>query len=151
MLVLTACNMDIVAPTTKERITGNRRHRRFKKIGSIFGKEGMTWRPSVSTEKTTIPKSSSNPSNLFQVALDAIAQYPIASSDSAAGIIVTDWKIDTPTSRSKVIVRIVCGQPQVKVFEQTYREGTWWDAPQATAQAEILRKDILKKSRKTAK
>jgi hypothetical protein len=145
--VLTACTTDTTPPP--EHITGNRRHRRFKTIGKVFDKKALTFYPNQSV-KGAVSLSSTPPtykaSALFQAALGVVSAYPIALSDSSAGVIVTDWRTDTSTRRSKVIIRLIKNQPHVQVFQQTYQSGTWWDAPQATACAEALRTDILNKA-----
>jgi hypothetical protein len=150
--VLVSCSQDNAVTTTptprKKLITGGRRHRRFKDVGHVFGEDGLTWRfDGLEAKKnTSAPQPVLGAVNLFQAALDVVSAYPIASSDSAAGVIVTDWKTSGSNARSKVIIRIADKNVQAQVFEQTYRDGAWWDTPPSTARAETLRREILKKA-----
>jgi len=92
---------------------------------------------------------------LWRAALDTLAFMPLASTDSAGGIIVTDWYSPpkVPGERMKVTVyimdlRLRADAIRVAVFRQIRgKGGAWQDATVQAGTAERLEDAILTRAR----
>ena len=93
-------------------------------------------------------------SYLWRAALDTISFAPIAQTDSAGGVIVTEWYSNPadPTDRVKVSVAILdatlrADALRVTAARQRLQNGQWVDAPVAAATVQRLEDIILTRAR----
>lgn len=92
--------------------------------------------------------------HLWRAALDVVSVLPLAQTDSAGGVIISEWASvpNTPSERLKLNVTLL-GQSltpdavTVKVFKQKREKSMWVDAPQDVATARQLEDAILTKAR----
>ncbi|MDP8994410.1 MAG: DUF3576 domain-containing protein [Pseudomonadota bacterium] len=91
---------------------------------------------------------------LWQAALDTLSFAPLAETDSAGGVIVTDWYANpqSPTERVKVTVTILdqdlrADALRVAASRQTLQNGQWLEAPVAAATVQRLEEIILTRAR----
>lgn len=102
------------------------------------------------TQITTIGVNS----YLWRASLDALAFMPLVQTDSAGGVIVTDWYINpsNPGERVKVSVAILdqdlrADALRVAASRQVSQGGNWVDAPVQAATVQKLEDIILTKAR----
>jgi hypothetical protein len=102
------------------------------------------------TQITTIGVNS----YLWRASLDALSFMPLVQTDSAGGVIVTDWYINpgNPGERVKVSVAILdqdlrADALRVAASRQVSQNGTWVDAPVQAATVQKLEDIILTKAR----
>ena len=93
-------------------------------------------------------------SYLWRAALDTVSFAPIAQTDSAGGVIVTEWYSNPadPTDRVKVSVAILdatlrADALRVTAARQRLQNGQWVDAPVAAATVQRLEDIILTRAR----
>jgi predicted small lipoprotein YifL len=93
-------------------------------------------------------------SYLWRAALDTVSFAPIAQTDSAGGVIVTEWYVNPadPTDRVKVSVAILdatlrADALRVTAARQRLQNGQWVDAPVAAATVQRLEEIILTRAR----
>lgn len=93
-------------------------------------------------------------SYLWRAALDTVAFAPLAQTDSAGGVIVTDWYVNPadPTDRVKLSVTILdatlrADALRVSAARQRLQNGQWVDAPVAAATVQRLEEIILTRAR----
>ncbi len=93
-------------------------------------------------------------SYLWRASLDALSFMPLLQTDSAGGVIVTDWYVNpnTPTERMKVTVTILdqdlrADAIRVAALRQVNRGGQWVEAPVAAATVQKLEDIILTRAR----
>jgi hypothetical protein len=93
-------------------------------------------------------------SYLWRAALDTVSFAPIAQTDSAGGVIVTEWYVNPadPTDRVKVSVAILdatlrADALRVTAARQRMQNGQWTDAPVAAATVQRLEDIILTRAR----
>jgi hypothetical protein len=135
------------------------RHDRISKdVGSIFGGDkivfGRSIRSSTSasrqankeehkgdeskeqvnkTTKKTCTKCGQSTKRVadyfWQATLDSLRSVPIVASDSAGGVISTDWYEDVKDSDTRYKLNILVGTTEVKVsaFKQLYKDNRWRD------------------------
>ncbi|PZP19434.1 MAG: DUF3576 domain-containing protein [Sphingomonas hengshuiensis] len=91
---------------------------------------------------------------LWRASLDTISFMPLLQTDSAGGVIVTDWYANpaTPAERMKVTVSILdqdlrADAVRVAIRRQINRDGQWIDAPVKAATAQKLEDIILTHAR----
>ena len=118
---------------------------------NIFGKNSNNEKNSKQAKDAP-----ENAQALWDAALDAIDQKPIAVSDFKGGVISTDWYQDTKNNneRSKVNISITSSaikssSIKVQVFKQTLSPSTnqWVDVQEKqTKEADALKGKILKKA-----
>lgn len=65
----------------------------------------------------------------WQATLDSLRSVPIVASDSAGGVISTDWYEDVKDSDTRYKLNILVGATEVKVsaFKQLYKDNRWRD------------------------
>ncbi len=89
---------------------------------------------------------------VFDVALDQVSFMPLASVDSIAGIIVTDWySLSDGNSRVKINIRIESQDLTdesitVSLFTQSLENNRWIDNGINTEQSLKIKKSILSKA-----
>ncbi|OYY79596.1 MAG: hypothetical protein B7Y43_00510 [Sphingomonas sp. 28-62-20] len=93
-------------------------------------------------------------SYLWRATLDTLSFMPLLQTDSAGGVIVTDWYANpaAPAERMKVTVSILdqdlrADAVRVAVLRQINRNGQWIDAPARAATAQKLEDIILTHAR----
>lgn len=93
-------------------------------------------------------------SYLWRAALDTVAFAPLAQTDSAGGVIVTEWYSNPadPNDRVKVSVAILdatlrADALRVSASRQRLQNGQWVDAPVAAATVQRLEEIILTRAR----
>lgn len=93
-------------------------------------------------------------SYLWRGALDALSFAPLASADSAGGVIVTDWYANpsNPNERVKVMVTILdqdlrADALRVAATRQVVQGAGWVDAPVQASTVQKLEDIILTKAR----
>jgi hypothetical protein len=91
---------------------------------------------------------------LWRSALDTLSFAPLASADSAGGVIVTDWYANpsNPDERVKVTVTILdqdlrADALRVTANRQVSQGGNWVDAPVQAATVQKLEDIILTRAR----
>jgi len=92
---------------------------------------------------------------LWRAALDTLAFMPMKSSDSAGGVIATDWYVnpDVPDERMSVTAyikdqRLRADALQVTVHRQIFKEDRGWvDEPVQAETAQKLENAILARAR----
>ncbi len=93
-------------------------------------------------------------SYLWRASLDTLSFMPLLETDSAGGVIVTDWYVNpqTPNERMKLTVTILdqdlrADALRVAASRQTNAGGTWVDAPVRAATVQKMEQIILGKAR----
>ncbi len=93
-------------------------------------------------------------SYLWRASLDALSFMPLLQTDSAGGVIVTDWYANpaNPSERMKVTVTILdqdlrADALRVAASRQVAQNGVWVDAPVQAATVQRLEDVILTKAR----
>jgi hypothetical protein len=91
---------------------------------------------------------------LWRAALDTLSFAPLAQTDSAGGVIVTDWYTNPsdPSERVKLSVAILdatlrADALRVTAARQRQQNGQWVDAPVAAATVQRLEEIILTRAR----
>ncbi len=93
-------------------------------------------------------------SYLWRASLDALSFMPLVQTDSAGGVIVTDWYSNpaNPAERMKITVTILdrdlrSDALRVAASRQISQGGVWVDAPVQAATVQRLEDVILTKAR----
>lgn len=93
-------------------------------------------------------------SYLWRAALDTVSFAPLATTDSAGGVIVTEWYANPadPSERVKLSVTILdatlrADALRVSAARQRMQNGQWVDAPVAAATVQRLEEIILTRAR----
>ncbi len=93
-------------------------------------------------------------SYLWRAALETVSFAPLLQTDSAGGVIVTDWYTnpENPSERVKLTVSILdqdlrADAVRVAASRQVAQGGTWVDAPVQAATVQKLEGIILTKAR----
>ena len=93
-------------------------------------------------------------SYLWRASLDALSFMPLVQTDSAGGVIVTDWYVNpsSPGERMKLTVSILdqdlrADALRVAASRQVLQDGQWVAAPTRAATVQKLEAIILTKAR----
>jgi hypothetical protein len=93
-------------------------------------------------------------SYLWRAALDTVSFAPLAQTDSAGGVISTEWYANPsdPTDRVKITVAILdatlrADALRVSAARQRLQNGQWVEAPVAAATVQRLEEIILTRAR----
>ncbi len=93
-------------------------------------------------------------SYLWRAALDTVSFMPLAQTDSAGGVIVTDWYANpaAPTERMKLTITILdqdlrADALAVAASRQLYNGSQWLEAPVQAATVQRLEEIILTRAR----
>lgn len=93
-------------------------------------------------------------SYLWRAALDTVSFAPLAQTDSAGGVIITEWYVNPadPSDRVRVSVAILdatlrADALRVTAARQRLQNGQWVDAPVAAATVQRLEEIILTRAR----
>ena len=85
--------------------------------------------------------------------LDKLSFMPLASVDSASGVVITDWyAVDADKLRIKINVRIIDNQLTddsivVQIFKQEFDGSKWNDLGLDSEQAKKIKTSILSEAR----
>ncbi|MBT0668767.1 DUF3576 domain-containing protein [Novosphingobium profundi] len=93
-------------------------------------------------------------SYLWRASLDSLSFMPLLQSDSAGGVLITDWYVnpDKPSERMKVSVTILdqdlrADALRVSAARQVLQNGEWVGAPVQAATVQKLENVILTRAR----
>jgi hypothetical protein len=93
-------------------------------------------------------------SYLWRASLDALSFMPLLQTDSAGGVIVTDWYVNpnSPSERMKLTVSILdqdlrADALRVAASREVNQNGQWVSAPTRAATVQKLEQIILTKAR----
>jgi len=93
-------------------------------------------------------------SYLWRAALDTVSFAPLAQTDSAGGVIITEWYVNPadPSDRIRVSVAILdsalrADALRVSAARQRLQGGQWIDAPVTAATVQRLEEIILTRAR----
>lgn len=122
-------------------------------IASTLGACGKKERPKADIAAAKITTIGVN-SYLWRASLEALSFMPLLQTDSAGGVIVTDWYVNprNPGERMKVSVSILdedlrADALRVAASRQIAQGGVWVEAPVAAATVQKLEDVILTKAR----
>ncbi len=141
-------------------LTHNRRIIRSVAYAALFGAAlslgacgGKNKRPKADLAASNITTIGVN-SYLWRASLDALSFMPLVQTDSAGGVIVTDWYANpsNPAERMKITVVILdrdlrADALRVAASRQVSQNGAWVDAPVQAASVQKLEDVILTKAR----
>ena len=91
---------------------------------------------------------------VFETALDKLSFMPLASVDSNAGVIITDWYgINDNQDRIKINIRVINqtledNSINVTMFQQKFDGSKWVDTKTDGMQSEKIKNSILEDARK---
>ena len=91
---------------------------------------------------------------VFETALDKLSFMPLASVDSNAGVIITDWYgINDNQDRIKINIRVINqtledSSINVTMFQQKFDGSKWVDTTTDGMQSEKIKNSILEDARK---
>ena len=91
---------------------------------------------------------------VFETALDKLSFMPLASVDSNAGVIITDWYgINDNQDRIKINIRVINqtlddNSISVTMFQQKFDGSKWVDTATDGMQSEKIKNSILEDARK---
>lgn len=91
---------------------------------------------------------------VFETALDKLSFMPLASVDSNAGVIITDWYgINNNQDRIKINIRVINqtledNSINVTMFQQKFDGSKWVDTTTDGMQSEKIKNSILEDARK---
>ena len=91
---------------------------------------------------------------VFETALDKLSFMPLASVDSNAGVIITDWYgINDNQDRIKINIRVINqtledNSINVTMFQQKFDGSKWVDTTTDGMQSEKIKNSILEDARK---
>tara|TARA_B100000989_G_scaffold236819_1_gene183726 strand:- start:133 stop:642 length:510 start_codon:yes stop_codon:yes gene_type:complete len=91
---------------------------------------------------------------VFETALDKLSFMPLASVDSNAGVIITDWYgINNNQDRIKINIRVINqtlenNSINVRMFQQKFDGSKWVDTTTDGMQSEQIKNSILEDARK---
>lgn len=114
---------------------------------------GNTARPQADIAASQVTTIGVN-SYLWRASLDALSFMPLVQTDSAGGVIVTDWYVNpqTPGERMKLTVSILdqdlrADALRVAAAREVSQNGQWVAAPVRAATVQKLEGVILTKAR----
>lgn len=114
---------------------------------------GKNDRPKVDLAASQVNTIGVN-SYLWRATLDALSFMPLLQTDSAGGVIVTDWYVNpqSPSERVKLTVSILdqdlrADALRVAGSRQVAQGGQWVDAPMRAATIQKMEGVILTKAR----
>ena len=114
---------------------------------------GNTARPQADIAASQVTTIGVN-SYLWRASLDALSFMPLVQTDSAGGVIVTDWYVNpqTPGERMKLTVSILdqdlrADALRVAAAREVSQNGQWVAAPVRAATVQKLEGIILTKAR----
>lgn len=129
-ILLSACSGDY-APTDGQQAPMSREDARKTGFGSVLGDDVLLFGAPKKYDPSQTGVSRVN-HFLWQASLDVLSFMPLASSDAAGGVLVTDWysTADRPNERIKVAVEITdrvlrADAVHVRISKQIKKAGDW--------------------------
>lgn len=153
VLGLPACNTGLEPP---ERIDREQTTRIREQYGTVTGRDGFTIFSTRERDSGSAGVGGTIAVNpfLWRAALETIDFMPLTSTDSAGGVIITDWYSppETPDERFKINVYILdttlrADGIKVSVFRQTRTDAGWSDATVEPKTATSIEDSILTRAR----
>ncbi|WP_375359008.1 DUF3576 domain-containing protein [Candidatus Tisiphia endosymbiont of Neophilaenus lineatus] len=128
--------------------------RKMDEMGSIVGGEGLVFRPSRIKNESTKTVGCNVNKYLWQASIETLRFVPLASTDSVGGVIITEWYSPKGQTNFRFKINIFIKDNvisldaiQVKIFEQTLKNGNWLDNHTTSDLANSIEDKILRKSR----
>ena len=126
----------------------------MEEMGSLVGGEGIVFRPGKEKSKDTRAKISNVNKYLYKAAIDVLKFAPLASADSHAGTIITEWysPADQKDTQFKVNVYIkdeliTPEALEVVAFQRNKVNGKWSDDHKPSPISAVLEDKIIRKAR----
>ena len=150
----------IAAPSSTPRAATFRRTLRLAMVTGLAGALALSLgacghksRPKAELAASKITTIGVN-AYLWRASLDALSFMPLVQTDSAGGVIVSDWYANprNPGERVKVTITILdqdlrADALRVAASRQVAQNGVWVDAPVQAATVQRLEDIILTKAR----
>lgn len=150
--IVNACSqLDIVPNKTDPRTVIQGENVNDRALSYRTGDDKPTFRELVLGESGEFDASID--SLTFNVVLDKLSFMPLASVDSASGVVITDWyALDKNKLRIKINVRIIDNQLTddsivVQIFKQEFDGDKWNDLGLDNEQANKIKTSILSEAR----
>ncbi len=128
--------------------------RQMEEMGSIVGGEGLIFRPGRIKNESTKTEIGNINKYLLQASIETLSFVPLASSDSIGGVIITEWYSPKGKSDFRFKINIFIKDNvispdaiQVRIFEQTLKNGNWLDNHTAPDLVNNIEDKILRKAR----
>jgi Domain of unknown function (DUF3576) len=128
--------------------------RQMEEMGSIVGGEGLIFRPGRIKNESTKTEIGNINKYLWQASIETLSFVPLASSDSIGGVIITEWYSPKGKADFRFKINIFIKDNvispdaiQVRIFEQTLKNGNWLDNHTAPDLVNNIEDKILRKAR----
>ncbi|WP_375318626.1 MULTISPECIES: DUF3576 domain-containing protein [unclassified Candidatus Tisiphia] len=128
--------------------------RQMEEMGSIVGGEGLIFRPGRIKNESTKTEVGNINKYLWQASIETLSFVPLASSDSIGGVIITEWYSPKGKTDFRFKINIFIKDNvispdaiQVRIFEQTLKNGHWLDNHTTPELANNIEDKILRKAR----
>jgi hypothetical protein len=128
--------------------------KKYEEMGSIVGGEGLVFRPGRVKNESTKSQASTINKYMWQASIETLNFAPLASADSNGGVIITEWYSPKGNIKYRFKINIFLKDNiispdsiQVKVFEQTLKNGNWIDNYNSPNLAISIEDKILRKAR----
>ncbi len=153
VLALTACSGDYTPKEGQEAPMG-RDDARKRGYGTLFGDDMLLFGSSSKKYDSGQGGASKVNHHLWQASLDVLSFMPLASSDAAGGVLITDWYStpEKPSERVKVTVKITdrvlrADAVHVTINKQIKKSGDWVSITADSKVARDMEDLILTKAR----
>ncbi len=128
--------------------------RKMEEMGSVVGGEGLIFRPGRIKNESTKTEIGNINKYLWQASIETLNFVPLASSDSIGGVIITEWYSPKGKADFRFKINIFIKDNvispdaiQVRIFEQTLKNGQWLDSHTTSELANNIEDKILRKAR----
>ncbi len=150
---LVGCSGDYTPKDGQEAPIG-RDDARKRGYGTLFGDDVMLFGSSAKKYDPSLGGSSKVNHHLWQATLDVLSFMPLASSDAAGGVLITDWysTASKPSERLKVTVKITdrvlrADAVHVTINKEVKKGNDWISVTADTKVARDMEDLILTKAR----
>ena len=150
---LAGCSGDYTPKDGQEAPIG-RDDARKRGYGTLFGDDMLLFGSSAKKYDPSLGGSSKVNHYLWQATLDVLSFMPLASSDAAGGVLITDWysTASKPTERLKVTVKITdrvlrADAVHVTINKEVKKGSDWVSVTADTKVARDMEDLILTKAR----
>ncbi|MBN8511665.1 MAG: DUF3576 domain-containing protein [Rickettsiales bacterium] len=128
--------------------------REMEEMGSILGGEGITFRPNKERSTSTRSKVGNINKYLYQATIEVLKFTPLASVDSKAGVIITEWYTPKDQSNAQFKVTVYIKDDlitpegiEVIAFERKKMGNKWSQENVAPSVSKVLEGKIIRKAR----
>ncbi len=153
ILSLAGCSGDYTPKDGQEAPIG-RDDARKRGYGTLFGDDVMLFGSSAKKYDPSLGGSAKVNHHLWQATLDVLSFMPLASSDAAGGVLITDWysTASKPSERLKVTVKITdrvlrADEVHVTINKEIKTGNDWVSVTADTKVARDMEDLILTKAR----